>query len=267
MEDLINKNMRIALAQTQIIWEKKEQNLAEAEKILRNCSADEVDFVLFPEMSFTGFSMNTELTTEDSGYTIKQVSEFAKVYNICIGFGWVKKLDRKNSNCYTIIDNTGKLLNTYAKIHPFSYSGEDKKFLSGDTITKFSIKNIVFTNFICYDLRFPELFRSVADEVHAIIVPACWPAKRSEHWKTLLRARAIENQVYIFAINCSGNIGGLYYSGDSCVINPNGDAVEMLSDKEGVIIYDFKDDVIKYRKQFPVLNDRRNELYKKITKT
>ena len=77
----------------------------------------------------------------------------------------------------------------------------------------------------------------------------------------MLKARAIENQVYIFAVNCVGDIGGQYYSGDSCVINPNGDIIEMLSDKEGVITYDFEDDVCKYRKQFPVLNDRRKELY------
>ena len=95
----------------------------------------------------------------------------------------------------------------------------------------------------------------------AIIIPANWPAKRAEHWKALLKARAIENQVYIFAANCQGNIGGIYYSGDSCVINPDGQVLEMLSDQEGVIVYDLVDDVFLYRKAFPVLKDRRKDLY------
>lgn len=256
--------MKIALAQTNIIWENKEQNILNAEKIITVCSSDNVDFVLFPEMSFTGFSMDTDVTAEDSGYTFGQISELAKIYNIYVGFGWVKKTDNKSKNCYTIIDNKGKHLNTFEKIHPFSYSGENLKFDGGNKVSVFSINNIKFSNFICYDLRFPELFRLVADKVHAILVPACWPAKRSEHWKTLLRARAIENQVYIFAINCVGDIGGLYYSGDSCVINPNGDIINILSGKAGVISYEFNDDVMEYRKQFPVLNDRRNEFYKTL---
>lgn len=253
--------MRISLAQTHIEWEDKNANLNKAKVLIENAAKNGSNLILFPEMSFTGFSMNTDLTSEDSEFTIGKISEIAKSKKICIGFGWVKKLENKNHNCYTIVDENGKVLNTYAKIHPFSYSGEDKKFLGGDTITIFSIGNIIFSNFICYDLRFPELFRSVADKAHAIIVPACWPSKRSEHWKSLLRARAIENQVYIFAINCTGEIGGLYYSGDSCVINPNGDVLEMLSDKEGFITYEFNDDVMEYRNNFPILDDRRIELY------
>ena len=169
----------------------------------------------------------------------------------------------KNKNRYSIVDRTGNVVSSYVKIHPFSYSGEDEKFMGGNALSLFTIGEVSFSTFICYDLRFPELFRAVADKVHAVIVPACWPAKRSEHWKTLLRARAIENQVYVFAVNCVGDISGQHYSGDSCVINPTGDVLKMLSDREGVLTYDFKDDVEDYRKQFPVLKNRRNELYRK----
>ena len=115
--------------------------------------------------------------------------------------------------------------------------------------------------FICYDLRFPELFRAVSDKVSAVIIPANWPAKRSKHWKTLLQARAIENQVYILAVNCQGDMNGQYYSGDSCIINPNGDILDSLSDCEGVIHFDLPDDVEQYRNSFPVLKDRRPKLY------
>ncbi len=108
---------------------------------------------------------------------------------------------------------------------------------------------------ICYDLRFPEVFRLICDQVDAVIIPANWPKKRAEHWKALLKARAIENQIYVLAINCVGNIGGLEYSGDSCIINPNGDVVESISCVEGIIKYEFKNDVALYRDSFPVLND------------
>lgn len=248
--------MKIALAQTNIIWENKNQNILKAESIVQRCAKDNVDIVLFPEMSFTGFSMNTDVTSENDNYTIKKLSQFASENNIYMGFGWVKKCSEKCRNIYTIVDKKGSIISSYSKIHPFTYSGEDEYFSGGNDIISFSIDGVYFSIFICYDLRFPELFRAVADDVHAIIVPACWPAKRAEHWKTLLRARAIENQVYIFAINCQGNVGELYYSGDSCVINPNGDIMKMLSNEEGVITFVFEDDVNTYRDYFPVLKDK-----------
>ena len=254
--------MKIALVQTRIVWEDKGANFRTAECIMQEQSDRGIEAVFFPEMSFTGFSMNTAVTGETDRYTVKKISSLAKANNINIGFGWVENTEAKSKNWYSVVGRSGVEISSYAKIHPFSYSGEDKCFAGGDELSVFSIEGVLFSTFICYDLRFPELFRAVADKVHAIIIPACWPAKRSEHWKTLLRARAIENQVYFFAVKCVGDIGGQYYSGDSCIINPNGDIMKMLSNKEGVITYDFEDDVDKYRKQFPVLNDRRNELYR-----
>lgn len=254
--------MRVSLVQSNIKWEDKELNISKAKEIVEKQAKVGSDLVLFPEMSFTGFSMNTELTGEDDNYTIKTMSGIAKNFKVSIGFGWVKMTNNKCRNVYTLIDNCGRIITSYSKIHPFSYSEEDKYFEGGNDIVTFKISDICFSCFICYDLRFPELFRVIADQVHAVIVPANWPQKRAEHWKTLLRARAIENQVYIFAINCVGDIGGQYYSGDSCIINSNGDVLEMISDKEGVITYDFRDDVEDYRIAFPVLRDRKIEVDK-----
>ncbi len=250
--------MKIILAQTHIEWENKEENIAYAKKIIKENT--DSDIILFPEMSFTGFSMNT-VVTKESGSTVELMKNVALKNNITIGFGWVKDCGDKCENHYTIVDKDGDVLSDYAKIHPFSYSGEDNYFCGGDSIVTFEMGGISFCTFICYDLRFPELFRVVADKVHAIIIPANWPAKRSEHWKTLLRARAIENQLYIFAINCVGDMGGQYYSGDSCIITPNGDIVELISDEEGIICYDFSDDVEVYRNSFPVLKDRNPKVY------
>lgn len=248
--------LSVCLAQTNIKFEDKEYNLKTAETLICKASGCGSDIIFFPEMSFTGFSMNTSLTREDDNYTFLKMVGFAKKYSICIGFGWTNKLDGLCENVYSILDKEGNLISRYSKIHPFSYSGEDKYFVGGNKIVSYHINNIPCSTFICYDLRFPEVFRLISDDVHFIILPACWPASRSEHWKTLLRARAIENQIYILAINCQGDINGMYYSGDSCIINPCGEIIDMISNEPGMITYDIDDDVCKYRNEFPVLRDK-----------
>ena len=205
--------------------------------------------------------MNTYVTGEKDRYTIDRISYIAERNDIAVGFGWVRWHDDKCENVYTVLNPSGEIVSEYVKIHPFSYSSEDDYFVGGDKIVVADYNGIPFSTFICYDLRFPESFRIVAKDVHIIVVPACWPAKRAEHWKTLLKARAIENQVYILGINCQGDIGGLYYSGDSCVITPNGDIAQSLSDKCGLITYNLSDDVDDYRNSFPVLKDIKKYLY------
>ncbi len=256
------KPMKIALYQMHIVWEDKQANIAKLEEKLKGISGKQIDLILLPEMSFTGFSMNTDVTGEEQPETVERMKVLAVQYGIAIGFGWVKDCGEKAENHYTVVDKFGTCLSDYAKIHPFSYSGEDVKFEGGDKLTSFVLEEVPFSGFICYDLRFPEIFQAASRKAHAILLPADWPAKRSSHWKALLQARAIENQVYIFAVNCVGQIGDLYYSGDSCVINPDGQVIQMLSDEEGLVIYDFIDDVEQYRNSFPVKKDRREALYK-----
>ena len=245
--------MKLSLVQSRIFWEDKQKNISCLEKLI---SADpESELFLLPEMSFTGFSMNTQLIADHGEETLGRIRQLAVMHHVSIGFGWVRTAGEKCENVYTIVDPGGAVISEYVKIHPFSYSGEDLYFTGGSRTVVYRINGIPFSTFICYDLRFPESFRRVCRDVHAVIIPANWPAKRVEHWKTLLRARAIENQVYIFAVNCFGEMNGAFYSGDSCVIDPNGDVVAVLSGEAGVIRYDFIDDTEKFRKAFPVLKD------------
>lgn len=253
--------MKIELCQTNIVWENKKENIIKAEKIFKSSKSE---LLLFPEMSFTGFSMNTDLTGEKNYYTIIKMKEICKKYNKSAGFGWVYKDDDGGENHYTFVDNEGSMISDYVKIHPFSYSGEDKYFIGGDRISVFSFMGFKISSFICYDLRFPEVFAAASKKADIITVAANWPASRAYHWKTLLRARAIENMCYIFAVNCVGNMGGQYYSGDSCIIRPDGSIVDELSDKEGFVRVDIENDVENYRKAFPVRNDRREELYLRL---
>ena len=250
--------MKVALAQTNIIWEDKEANLFQAESLISDAAKDSTDIRFFPEMSFTGFSMNTQVTGEKNRYAVDRISNIAKQGRIAVGFGWVRWHGDICENVYTILDPSGNPVSEYVKMHPFSYSSEDDYFVGGNKVVVADYKGVPFSTFICYDLRFPEIFRAVAKEAHVIVVPACWPAKRAEHWKALLKARAIENQVYILGINCQGNIGGLYYSGDSCVITPNGDVAVSMSGECGLLTYNLVDNVDDYRNGFPVLKDMKN---------
>lgn len=258
--------MRIAVYQMNITWENKKRNYLKVEQLLKTCEKRN-DLLLLPEMSFTGFSMNTDMTKESHLETISKMMEYTRKFQIAIGFGWVKDCGEKSENHYTIIDKAGKIISDYVKIHPFSFSGEDQKFRGGSCISSFEFMDVRFASFICYDLRFPEIFQIASKTAHVILIPANWPQKRRDHWRCLLRARAIENQVYIIAINCIGEIGGLTYLGDSCVIDPNGKIMLEMSDCEGILEYELIDDVEDFRNLFQVKKDRCEELYIKYART
>lgn len=253
--------MKIALYQMNIVWEDKEQNYSSLEGVLKQEYGKGINLLILPEMSFTGFSMNTAKTRENNLQTIDKISYFAKTYQMAIGFGWVKDCGDKSENHYTVIDREGKVVSDYAKIHPFSFAGEDQKFQGGKEIVYFELDGIVFSTCICYDLRFPEIFQIASKKAQVILVPANWPEKRREHWNCLLKARAIENQVYIIGVNCIGEIGGVAYSGDSCVIDPNGEIRQTADVQEMVIEYELMNDVEQFRNSFQVKQDRKEQLY------
>lgn len=251
--------MKLALAQTNIFWEDKEANYLKAEKWLFQAAMQQADFIFFPEMSFTGFSMAVEKIGERERETLEFLKVQAKKYHINIGAGWVKLAERKGENHYTLINRQGEIALDYVKMHPFSYSGEDQHYKAGNQYQVVAMEEVPLTTFICYDLRFPLSFWKASEKAHLIIVPANWPKRRIEQWKILLRARAIENQVYIAAINCVGNVGKVEYSGNSCFINPKGNMIAEVEDKEELIVVDWEDDVELFREKFPVHNDRRSE--------
>ena len=256
--------IRIALAQTAIVWEEKEQNIKKAEEQIKDAVNHRSEAIFFPEMSFTGFSMNTDATKERRDETVRRVQSLARQYRIAVGFGWGRDCGETCENHYTIADCGGRIVSDYTKIHPFSFAGEDLRFRGGSALSYFSLNGIICSTFVCYDLRFPEIFQAASKTAHAIIVPANWPAKRSAHWQTLLRARAIENQVYILAVNCTGDIGGIRCTGGSCVIDPEGTVRSVLHNGEGILYAELTDDAEDIRRGFPVRHDRREELYKSL---
>jgi predicted amidohydrolase len=254
--------LRIALAQINIAFENKLKNKAKCLQFIKEAKEKEVDLIIFPEMSLTGFSMNVELIGENDNETIEWLKEQAVSFGIYIGLGHVAKANGKGLNKFTMVSPDGKEICSYSKIHPFSYSNENKFYEGGTEITFSEIKDFIISSFICYDLRFPEIFQIASRKAHLIIVAANWPKSRREHWITLLRARAIENQCYISGVNALGVIDGLEYSGDSMIIDPMGNIIAVASCKEELVIGDINiSEVLDYRNNFPVKSDRKENLY------
>lgn len=263
--------MKIALAQLQIAWEDKEANLEKAESCLKLLKGKDIDLFLLPEMSLTGFSMNTAATKENDRQSVRRIQNLAARYHTAFGVGWVKDCGGKCENHYSLVTPRGELLD-YAKLHPFRYGGETEYFTGGDKLPVCEHRGVRIGVQICYDLRFPEPFQILSRTADLIIVPANWPAARREHWNCLLKARAVENLVYIAAVNCAGEMGGQYYRGDSALYAPDGSvcpAQEMLPGgcpEERLLIAEVRPDTAEYRKRFPMKEDRRGELYMKLAK-
>jgi len=284
--------MIVGLAQTYIEWENKNANLDKIklclEKFVTVCKEKNVlstdNIIFFPEMSLTGFSMNTDATAESDKETVHEIEHLSKEYGISVGIGWVKRKKIRCENHYSIITpQMGEILD-YAKMHPFSYGGEDEFFLGGDSLDICCFDKFKIGTAICYDLRFPEIFQILSENADFIVIPANWPKARREHWITLLRARAIENQCFIAGINCCGNINNIEYSGDSCMFGPDGamlstmDIIELYKSgndesksgadfniiNEQILIYDINNSVDIVRESFPVKRDRRKDLYRKL---
>ncbi len=260
--------MKIALVSLNQVWEDKETNKIRCKDFIRDASLNHSEIVIFPEMTLTGFSMNTEITAEDlnNSETIKWFRNQASQESIGIIFGLASKSSPKSKNHLLFIDKIGDITASYAKIHPFSYSTENQYFEGGNEIVSTSRRKIKIGFTICYDLRFPELYQGLSRDCEIIINIANWPKRRIEHWRTLLKARAIENQVFMVGVNRTGTDGNnIEYEKSSAVYAPDGQELKSECMNMELDIYKINiEEVSKIRIAFPVKNDRKIELYKNI---
>jgi omega-amidase len=165
-------------------------------------------------------------------------------------YGFIENGKKKNFNTLVHLNNQGKIINTYRKIHPFSYANEDKYFGKGKNPTITKVKGLKFGLSICYDLRFPELYRLYAKEkVDCIVDIANWPETRIEHWRTLLKARAIENQCYVVGVNRVGDDPKLHYNGFSSVFDPMGKEIVAVENEEKVIVAEIDKSYVDERRK------------------
>ncbi len=262
--------MRIALTQMDQEWENKEANLGICESLIIEVKKNGADLVIFPEMTLTGFSMNYSLVAEErDSKTLENFRKFSQRYEIGIIFGLVNKLDNYGSNTSIFLSREGIVLGSYDKIHPFSFAGEDANIKGGESLSVVENNNLSIGMTICYDLRFPEIYTALAQECDLIINIANWPAKRNNQWLSLLKARAIENQVYLAGVNRIGIDGNeIAYMKSSLLVDPNGEVTKSLLEKDNFVIYEInKSMVSNFRKDFSTTRDRRPNLYKSFYKS
>jgi len=254
----MDKKIKFGLVQYNPEWENKLANEAKLKNLLKGIS--EIDLLIFPEMTLTGFSMKSkEFAEELKSNTYKFFTWIAKEKKCAIMYGFIEKGKNKSFNTLVHLNNQGKIINTYRKIHPFSYSNENLFYGKGKKTVVTKIKGLKIGLSICYDLRFPELYRFYAKEkVDLIVDIANWPDSRIEHWRTLLKARAIENQCFVVGVNRVGNDPKLNYNGFSSVFDPMGKELVSVADQETVIISEIDGSLVSdIRKKLPFLDDIR----------
>jgi len=259
--------MRFGLVQLDIAWEDKQRNFARVRELGAGAARQGCDFLVLPEMFATGFSMNESVTCEEpGGPTTRYLCQLARD----LGLGVIGTLvERERGAAYNtclILSPRGEILARYAKAQPFVYAQEDRHYQAGAGPLTVALEQARLAPFICYDLRFPELFRpAAAAGAEILVVVANWPSTRVDHWATLLRARAIECQSFVLGVNRCGHGDGLEYPGRSAAIDPLGGRIWEAEGQETVGIVDLDpEQVHRVRKELPFLADMRPELYSRL---
>jgi predicted amidohydrolase len=256
--------VRIALVQMDLAWEDVAENHRRARRHLEEASRKGARLVLLPEMFCTGFSMEPDRIAQPPGGPSETfLRETARELSMSI-LASIPEAGQPRPRNMAILAGPDGAVTRYAKIHPFTFGGEDRVYTGGDRIVTVAVEGVRVTPFVCYDLRFPEPFRLAVEETDLFALVANWPEARREHWRTLLRARAIENLCYVAGVNRVGEGGKLRYTGDSAVISPWGEVLAEGSAKEAILVCDVEPAAVRdARAKFPALRDRRPEAYRR----
>jgi predicted amidohydrolase len=255
--------MRAHLLQTDIFWHDRRANFDRVRALLAPVNVAAGDLILLPEVFDNGFSMDTRTTADSDGATLAFLIGLATQSKAYVLGPRVVRAgpSAKASNTISIISPEGTLIDEYQKIHPFTAGHEHEAFEGGSRVVTFNTADPALTicPVICYDLRFPELFRiGLSRGAQVFTVHANWLSTRHAHWRILALARAIENQAYVLAINRVGSDPNATYLGGTIAIDPRGDVIGELGDQEGVLSVEIDpEEVRRWREKFPAVRDRR----------
>lgn len=259
--------MRAHLVQLDIAWHDKPRNYAKVEDLLESADVSPGDLVVLPEMFDTGFSWDTTTTADKNGATLAFLSELSTDLGaLVIGGRTIHDCHCiKARNVVSALAPGGALVGQYAKSHLFPIGEEARHLEPGRGVEVFQwprgetpeTEGFIIAPAICYDLRFPEVFRAgLARGAELFVVPACWLEGRHAHWRALLIARAIENQAYVLGCNRTGKDPNASYLGGSIAISPRGDVLGELGPEEGVLSVDIDPrEVRAWRQIFPAWKD------------
>lgn len=257
---------RIRLIQMDIAFGKPEDNFKQVEEKIAAACKENCDIIVLPELWSTGYDLTRLLAIADkhAKSTISFLKELALKHQVHIVGGSIA--NNKGNGIYNsliVIDKSGEVIHEYDKLHLFQLMDEHLYLKSGTSSGLFSLENSTFASMICYDIRFPEWIRTHTTKgAEAIFVVAEWPKPRLAHWKSLLIARAIENQCYVIACNRVGADPDNIFAGHSMVIDPWGEIVAEAGEIEEILSAAIDlEKVTEVRKTIPIFADRKPEYY------
>jgi predicted amidohydrolase len=247
--------MKTLLVQARIRWKDPAENRAHLESLVQQ-SGENFDLLVFPETFTTGFLGDSELAAEDmNGPSVEWMRGLAAEYGTAVAGSIVMVENGQRYNRMVFVTAAGAV-DTYDKRHLFAFGGENRRYTAGDSRVVIKYRDWRICLQICYDLRFPAWCRN-RDDYDLMLLVANWPAKRVQHWLSLLEARAIENQAWVIGLNRVGKDGnGLRYPGRSVVFDPLGATAANLGPEEctHLVTLDL-DQVSQVRSDFPFQND------------
>ncbi len=253
--------MNIAAIQLDSVWEDPRANFAKVERLLAASPPAEGSLIVLPEMFATGFSTDLSKTMQGAARETEEFLRTLAVRHRCAVLGGLINpgTNGHGRNESVTFAADGTLLARYVKQRPFSGGGECAVHEPGDETVLFRIGEFTAAPLVCYDLRFPELFREATRRgADLIIIIAAWPVKRIEHWLTLLTARAIENQAFVIGVNRTGREPRFEYCGRSVVVNPHGEIIADAGTGETILSASIEYcEVATWRAEFPALRDAR----------
>ena len=259
--------MKIACLQMDMHLADVEYNFSHACQLIRDAMADKPDVVVLPETWNTGFFPKenlSQLSDRDGELTKVRIGALAKQHQVNIVAGSVSNVrNGKVFNTAMVFDRSGACVASYDKTHLFSPMGENDYYTPGDHLCTFSLDGIRCGLVICYDIRFPELVRSLALQgIDVLFVVSQWPKARIPHLRSLTTARAVENQMFVVCCNSCGTAGETVYGGNSAVIDPLGETLTLAGETEVIVSASLDMQTLgKIRGSIPVFRDRRPELY------
>ena len=261
--------LNISLAQMAIAVGNVRRNVEVMQTLVEEAARRGSQLVVFPELWPTGYALERlhELASPLNGGVFAQVSTAAKQHKICITGSMPEQRGVGVNNSAAFFAPNGHVLGVYRKIHLFGLMGEDRYLNAGQAPLNLDLPWGKTGLAICYDLRFPELFRRYGVEgSRLVLLPAAWPLARIEHWRLLLRARAVENQYYMVACNCVGEAetgeGATVWGGHSMVVDPWGEIVLEAGTMAGLYTVEIELDLVEQtRERIPVFQDRRPQVY------
>lgn len=251
--------MRVYCLQIEIDWEQKSLNHERVRRLLEAVKPAPGSLVVLPEMFATGFSMNVDAADDSKTQETQRFLAETAARHGAFMMGGVVVADStgRGRNQCVVYDPEGREFARYSKIRPFTLGGEADHYDAGERVVRFDWGGFHVSPFICYDLRFPELFRAAAaGGANLLTVIANWPQSRVGHWEALLKARAIENQAYVIGVNRSGTDPQLIYPGRSMIIAPGGEVIAEAGAEQCVISADLdREELDRYRRELPFLAD------------